>query len=396
MAGVRLARLRRSRGAVYQLKGSNAQRTTALRSLVPFFRAHVGKSVKPSFAALFDPLVALPASIASVTRVDRGFTDTPDRAIELRLEDFEKPTGTSSYGQANQAQGITIEHLRPLDHDQAQRAAAIVWTAAGRERLFQANWTPPGSGRDIAAYRTLEFRVSRRCDEFCDDPDPLNRTPATDFSVQLVQPDGRPSPAVRLSDHFALRGPVGVGDDFFQVVHPILATARIPLSAFGPGITSVRGVRFTFDRTPTGAVYLANVRLSRRGTATVSSAAVAASEVSADAARDRAATAPVRASIAAIRRVTGADPAARAAAGGAVEIEVVADGRLPVTDALPTLRVGKRQFRSSRYPRGRVYRVIFTVAGDEFAGLEDDAPAEMRLGEARRFDLGRLNKSALR
>jgi hypothetical protein len=79
-----------------------------------------------------------------------------------------------------------------------------------------------------------------------------------------------------------------------------------------------------------------------------------------------------------------------------VEIEVVADRSLPVTDALPTLSVGERQFRLSRYPRGRVDRVIFTLGGDEFAGLEDDAPAAMRLGEARRFDLGRLSKSALR
>jgi hypothetical protein len=50
----------------------------------------------------------------------------------------------------------------------------------------------------------------------------------------------------------------------------------------------------------------------------------------------------------------------------------------------------------SRYREGRVDRVIFTLGVDAFAGLEDEAPAEMRLGEARRFALGRLDKSALR
>lgn len=381
------------------LEGSAKQRATALHSVVPFLRAHVGRTVAPSLAALFDPLAALPASITSVTRVDRGYTDTPDKAVELRVDDFDKPTGTSSYGQANQAQGITVEHVRRTRDDvRAPLAASITWNAAGRRRLFQTNWAPPGSGRDIVGYRTLEFRIARWCDEFCESPDPLNSTPTTDLSVQLVRPDGSLSAAVRLADHLALRGPVGYGDRFFAVLHPIPATARVPLDAFGPGVTSIRGVRFTFDRTPTGAVYLANIRLSKRGLETASARAVdvAATTDSADTASRRATVAtPVRASIAAIRRVDSADAGARAV-GGAVEIEVAADGPLPVTDALPTLRVGSRQFRLSRYPRGRVDRVTFTLGGDEFAKLEEGAPAELRLGASRRFDLGRLDKSALR
>jgi hypothetical protein len=90
--------------------------------------------------------------------------------------------------------------------------------------------------------------MSRQCDEFCEAPDPLNRTSTTDLSVQLVRPDGTLSTAVRLADHLSLRGPVGIGDDFFTFLHPLLATARIPLSAFGPGFSTVRGIRFTFDR----------------------------------------------------------------------------------------------------------------------------------------------------
>jgi hypothetical protein len=266
-----------------QLKGSGAQRATALRSLVPFFRAHVGRSVKPSLAALFDPLVALPTSISSVTRVDRGYTDTPDKTVELRLEDFDRPTGTSSYGQTNRAQGITIEHLRPLDHDQAQRAAAINWTAAGKQRLLQTNWTPPGAGRDIAAYRTSSSgcRASAASSAMI----PTRSTALQQRTCQSswsARTEGC-RPAVRLSDHFALRGPSASGTTSSRS-STRSSPPHDPAQRVRPGITSVRGVRFTFDRTPTGAVYLANIRSRGAARATVSSAAVAASEASADAA----------------------------------------------------------------------------------------------------------------
>jgi hypothetical protein len=127
-----------------ELKGSARQRATALHSVVPFFRGQVGRTATPSLAALFDPLTSLPTSISSVTRVDRGYTDTPDRTVELRFEDFEKPTGTSSYGQTNQAQGITIEHLRPRDHAPSQRAAAIRWSGGGQPTSLPNELDGPG------------------------------------------------------------------------------------------------------------------------------------------------------------------------------------------------------------------------------------------------------------
>ena len=77
-----------------QLGGSADQRQTALSSLVPFMRAYVARTPRPALAALLDPATPLPAALAAITRVDRGFTDTPDKRIEVRIQDFASPAGS--------------------------------------------------------------------------------------------------------------------------------------------------------------------------------------------------------------------------------------------------------------------------------------------------------------
>ncbi len=101
-------------------------------------RAHVGTIAQRARAGLFDPATALPPTLDNVATIDRGYTDTPDRSIEGRIEDFDKPTGTSGSGQPELAQGISIEHVRPVGHDRRQRAAAITWEGT-KPHSFQIN-----------------------------------------------------------------------------------------------------------------------------------------------------------------------------------------------------------------------------------------------------------------
>jgi hypothetical protein len=385
-----------------QIKGSAQQRATALYSLVPFMRAYVGRKADEYLADLFDPLNPLPDRLTRITRIDRGYTDTPDASIERRAEDFEKPTGTSSYDKANLAQGIGIEHVRPVDHPE-QRAASITWSGAGAS-LFQTNWTGPGDGRRIGAFETLEFRVSRQCDEFCAEPHPLNTEPRTDFSIALVKADGGLSRSVRLSSHLDLRGPVGISFGFDAVLHPILATARIPLSAFGlGGNPAVRGVRFIFDRTASGAIYLANICYSKWPEEGPSADSVLAAAGGEEAAQDSAGgdaavqRAPREASIVAIRQASAPGEAtARAAEAQAVEIEIAATQALPVTGALPQLVIGTETFKKARFAGFRTDRLVFEIPADSFAALPDGAPAELQIGAPPRLQLGPLDKSMLR
>src|SRR5262249_17638757 len=144
-----------------------------------------------------------------------------------------------------QSAGITISHGGVPEHDPTQKAGVISWTAPGG--FFQTNSQAPGVGADISGYATLDFRVSRRS---LADPSPTN------FSVQLVQSGGGLPGAVQVSSYLGAIGGPPRG-------HQILRTIRVPLTDFpGADLTDVRGVRFTFDRSASGSINLANVRLS--------------------------------------------------------------------------------------------------------------------------------------
>ncbi len=394
--------------------GSVAQRQTAVASLVPFMRAHVGRDARPELAMFFNPDRPLPQRLARITPIERGYTDTPDRDVTLSIEDFSGPTGTGSSGLPTVARGVTLKHGGVPSHDPNQRAAAITWSGDG-DQLFQTELEPPGRGRPLAGFETLEFRVSRRCVEYCSQPHPLNGNGATDFTVQLVRPNGSLSAPVRLAHYLQLRGPVGAMFDPFGdyvELHPILQTARIPLDQFGlPPGSLVRGVRFTFDASPQGAIYLANIRLSERsarlgapGPDMAKAAAPAEATLASGATPEMVAAAgaapPSGARIVEIRRGGMAAPPAEAelkASAPAVEIEIAAERALPVTDSLPVVMIGDHPVRQSRFVgAGSTDRMVFTLEAATFASLPDGAPIEMRVGASRRMPLGRLDKSSLR
>ena len=301
-----------------------------------------------------------------MTRIDRGYTDTPDNLVVTRLEDFNGATGTSSFGRPLFVDGVGYDHVPVPSHDPTQRAASITWSGSGVHRLqidiadqaVAGCWIRSAllsSGSLANAIRMKNARCRIR----------LNASDTTDFSIRLVRANGSLTPAVPLSSHLQLRGPVGLLEEYdgSAVLHPILMTARLPLSDFGigPGAT-LHGIRFSFDRTGQGAIYLADIRLSRRGNESGDVTAMSAATVqpnlqpeppvaTATPARTRA-----RASIVAMRHVSAtATGVARAATpGGSVEIEVAADRPLPVTDALPSLKIGDERFDRGRFRRKAV------------------------------------------
>jgi hypothetical protein len=282
------------------------QQKTALASVIPFFRTNVGNITDVNFNQTFDPQYDLPSAVTSVTRVDRGFTPSPNFAITTVFEDFDKPTGTNTSGATNNSNNITINHVTAIDcdglpagcltvpdhfytHDipvndvvappspsdlllgpQLFRAGAISWTSSGANTYFQTNWLDSG-GLSVSGYQALEFRIDRqRSDTNPTQPHSLNSLNPTNFSVQLVFADGSLSKSVCLSTYTDLRGPVGG----VAGLHPVMRTVRISLADFNCPISSadlpcaglqfVRGIRLIFDKTATGAIYLANVRFTRR------------------------------------------------------------------------------------------------------------------------------------
>lgn len=352
-------------------KGSQPQRRTAKHTLVPFFLAHVGRRAHPQKAKFFDPSYPLPGRLAGVTAYARGFTPAPRAAENFIVDNFDKATGTSSENVPDQSQGLSHYFHGAATHsdDDTQRAAAVSWTQ--KNGFLQVNATAQGSGVDVSAYAALEFRVALSCSgSLCSLPsDP---TGDVDFSVALADRNDTLSAPVALKSHAAIYRPVGVGGE----LNTIFATVRVPVSAFaGFDPARLHGVRFTFDKTQSASIYLANVRftatpagpggLSDRAPMRAFRAGTAISSLS-------------TARIAAIRRGTHA-----------VEVQVAAAGPFPVTDAFPKLVIGGRSFDRAR--RERSGRLTFVLEPEAFAAAKSGARASLSIG-ARRWALGELVK----
>ncbi|WP_394823016.1 hypothetical protein [Pendulispora albinea] len=386
--------------------GSPEQRTTGLASMMGFIRANIGTAANASYNQMFNPMFDLPPVVTNVTRVDRGYTDSSSSTVTGAIEDFDKAVGTNTHGTPNDAQGITITHGTVPNHASVQKAGRISWQSASANTYFQTNWTAAGQGKDVSGYKTLDLRVSRQ-------QSTLNPVDPTDFSIRLVAADGAFSEPVALRTYTDLRGPVGGRSAGGTAnYHPILQTARIALADFrGIDLTQIRGVRFVFDATATGAIHLANVRLSKVQTLPASEslagfstapAPQANATITASSGAGTMTTYTKGNAITGIRRVAasaqGADGATQGAGATEIEIELETADQFPVRNALPVLRVGPRTFSVSRHPNGDTRRIVFTLPEAEFAPLRsgDDVTVQYSEEADSRWIFGKLDKRALR
>ena len=383
-----------------QLKGSASQRRTALRSLVPFFRSNLGLAPVQGLARRFDPSFPIPSGLASETSYARGFTRSPRRYENFVIDNFNRRTGLSSRNVANQSSGLSgYEHgTASKNQDPAQRAAAIDWRRAGG--FLQVNAAAAGGGLDVGNYHALEFRVMLRCfDKLCCSPgDP---TGDVDFSIAIANADAVLSNPVSLKSVAVVRRPGGSFLGSWINTNELFQTVRIPLSDFtGADLSNFRGVRFTFDRSPKSSIYLANVRLTRARAASGALASVTQTQVGDETmvqARARDEAQADRNEIVAIRLPGGAAAGvSETARAPAVEIEVASSRSFPVGGALPKLVVGDKTFALSHYPSGATDRLVFTLDAGEFEAIEQGAEVGVRIGGARPWHFGPLDKSLAR
>ena len=293
-------------GVLPGVTGSARQRTTGSASILALIRG----AVRPSddeddedahFLRNFDPQYALPSVVTDVALIERGFNASPSSSVTEALEDFGQPTGTSDRGFANQTSGgVTVQHFNsfnapgftgiiehgipflfrePDDVIPAPRhrtplpaflpAGRVSWSSAGADVFFQINLAAAGQGIDLSGNKTLDFRVDRESPKRT----ALNPTASTNFHIQLVEADGTLSRSVAVSDFIDLIGPFGTEDADFgnpalpDGYHVNMPTARVPMGAFGPAsiLRDIHGIRFTFDDTPTGTIYMTNFRASQKG-----------------------------------------------------------------------------------------------------------------------------------
>jgi hypothetical protein len=367
--------------------GSATQRRAAEASVLAFFRANVGPNADPTFEENFNPQYDLPDVVASVTRVDRGYTDSPSSSTTTRFEDFDQPTGTNTYGFPNNTANLSqYIHGGVPNHAPTQRAALLSWTTGGSGTYFQTNWTAAGTGSDISGYGTLDLRLSRQSSG-------LNPADATNFSIQLVHDDGTLSDPVQLQNYADLLGPVGGPGG----LHPILQTARIQLGDFtNVDLTRIHGVRLTFDGTNSGAIYVANIRLSVYGGAYAGNGGHA---VPGDPGTTLTASPVEDHAVNTIRAIRAVPNSTYLLGQPGYEVEVTSSREFPARDELAIMRIGKQQIALSRYPdSGDSHTLIFTLTTEQYAQTASGDHVMVQYGQqglGERWDFGQLDKGLL-
>lgn len=340
---------------------SREQQTVALASVPAFFRSHLGNNPAVTLNENFNPLDQLPEVVKHITEVDRDFTPSPGQTEMLRVDEFNKTTGTNTSGNANRASNVLVSHQQ-LESSRDLRVARVIWKKAAKDAYFDMVWEGKNKGKDIRNFTTIDIRVSRLDSE-------LNSQNKTDWSVILTDATGKQSNAINVGDYAAVTGP---GNR-----NPVLMTVRIPLSQFtGVDFANINSVRFQFDRTPTGDLYFANVRMHRQiGLGEQGLQKKIYANLSSTVPQSTpAALIDVPVAMNKIVRIKPIGKSFALSGKSGVEITLSSQEPFPVMNRLPLLKVGDQTFKLSRYTdMNSLKEMTFTLSDEEYRALSKSA-----------------------
>lgn len=227
-----------------------------------FFRANVGVNANPDLNKNFNPLYSLPESVTKLTQVDRNYALTLASKKTKIVADFNVESGKNNLGFNNTTNNITFKQILLDEYDMTeQKIADISWQSASHDTYFETPVANAQQGVDLKNFATLDFRIARADSK-------LNTEKQTDFSIALVDNEGRSSNIIPVSNYTIVNGPTlvsaGDGSDEYPDTYPIiLKTVRIPLTEFiGVNLSSIRSIKFTFEKSNSGELYFGNIRFS--------------------------------------------------------------------------------------------------------------------------------------
>ncbi|WP_367607379.1 alpha/beta hydrolase family protein [Legionella sp. W05-934-2] len=361
--------------------GSEKQQLIAKSAVLAFFKSHLGNDQNDQFNQHFNPLVPISPEIASITQIDRDFTPTPAASDYLSVDEFDKPTGINHSGLDNEDYQIQIRHDyldfnwgEPDYLKHPQRGAIIQWMQSDDQPFFKAIFANPGEGVNIEAYATLDIRLARKISR-------LNFTPTTNFTLQVEDGSGQLSNAIALSDYVKINGPV---DE-----EPILQTVRIPLSAFqNINKQTIRAVKFTFNKSATGAIYLANIRFHKQvGMGGLESSLPPFKQTFGQKAKSK--LTPNRLVSAKLNQLTLLKSSQKTLKGHSKEgYEIRLKSQVPfdAIDSLPVLQIGNQTFTLSRYPdKNNLKEIAFVLTKQQYQQLNRTIAPVLKYGKQWQF-----------
>ena len=366
-----------------QKSGSPEQQKVALASVPAFFRSHLGNEpIDETYNQSFNPLDFLPNVVLDITQIDRDFIPSPAASESKVIEDFNQETGINSSGNKNISEQIKIVHDKLIDSS-VQRLGQISWKSSiVGKTFFEAVVAKQNDGIDVSDYATLDFRIARK-------DDALNSESKTNFGVLLEDASGNFSNEISVDNYATINGPGNY--------NPMMQTVRIPIAEFkNVNLKKIHGVRFAFDKTMSGYLYFANIRLQKQlGLGeTVNSTLMHSMNrginftmqrlkpmqieyVSEKLNSVRSIHAPVKSSL------RGASPA--------MEIYVASEVPFPAMNNLPVLKIGDAKFTLSRYADPDLKGLVFTVPLEQYKKLPLNS--EITLVNGKVWQFGTLAKA---
>lgn len=351
--------------------GSAKQRQTALATLMAFFRTHVGNT-QEDFGRNLDGAFQLPASASTITRVDRTFVKSATDESTLSLERFNRTAPQGSLGLTHVTSQVTLAYENRFPHDLSLRVGKIGWQNASNDTFLQFRLANGPPGINLSLMESLDFDLSRP-----EDPRNMANVP-TDFEVRIADTMGRISSPLILRDFFNLIGPAGNSEGQL----PVVTSVRLPLSRFtGVDLSKIAMVQLTFNRTAQGAIYLANLRASDNQTPTLYTTPLLPISLLPSQTSGMMLAAPVSTNELKRSRLVGMKAIGSETGVPMTEIEVFRESGFPITNALPSIKVGEQEFYSGRYgPNGDTRRMIFRIPSAAATLIRSNQPATVRFG----------------
>ncbi len=321
--------------------GQELQRKTAEMTMIPFIKAKLMDESSP-FLNIYDPAYVLPSEISSMTRIDRNFVSTVAQewtsTYDVSKLNFKKQIFNKT--------DLKIERIPA--HESDLKGLLIKWNQKGANVYYQL----PLSTSEVVSLEDIEFISLRLNRSSFDEKSILLQ----DFSLALVDQNKKMSAVLHASDLIEL---VKTAD------HGLLMTIKIPVAAFTGDFDhqSIRGLRFIFDQTEKGLLYVSQPSLLKKDFEEDLSVSVLDMPVPKTPLKDikprprpkmvEKQTEPLKTRIFVAKTIHGKT---------ADFMEIQINGKFPIRDALPVLKIGDVIYRSGQFPAdGSTDRMIFEI-----------------------------------
>jgi hypothetical protein len=321
--------------------GPEVQRQTAELTLVPFLKAKLLGDTA-DFLNVADPAFKVPAELTQITRVDRSYVETVDRdwilIADLALMDENKLKGSS----------VEVQKVTLPTQNSGIEGLKIHWKKRGKKVFYE--MPLKDYILDISDYEYFSLRVNRvRLPKEKSTNNPLV------FSIALVDNQGVESKSISIDEFMTISQ---LAD------HGFLMTMKIKLDLFLGDFdrNSLRGIKFIFDKSHRGAIYISQPGFLKKGFQEDLSvsifdllpAGVPVAEV------HEPLTIPFKRQV---RQMTAKLLHAQAFTRGQGDVVEVRTGeRMIVRQALPVLKIGSRIYKKSRFPKnGKTDRLLFDI-----------------------------------